>query len=336
MTPVILGVDFLHENALVLDFIQSPVVVRHTKPGPLPQSHVSLISDQVQVLPHYEAERRTQARACAIVAPEQPEADIIDECAVPNYHKTPNKELPECSESCLYSVVDKCPVVVRHTKPGPLPQSHVSLISDQVQVLPHYEAERRTQARACAIVAPEQPEADIIDECAVPNYHKTPNKELPECSESCLYSVVDKCRGPFCTTPGVTKIACHFISTTGNPVKVPPRCVPAHYREEVDHQIQTMLEQGIIEERSSPWMTPAEFVPKKSGDLRLCIDYRELNKKTTKDAYLLTLPDEVQDRLSGSTIFSTLDLHSGYWQLPVIPSDRQKTAFCLKARHGVI
>ena len=60
-----------------------------------------------------------------------------------------------------------------------------------------------------------------------------------------------------------------------------------------------MLEQGIIEESSSPWMAPAVFV-RKSGDLRLCVDYRELNK-TTKDAYPLPLPDEVQDRLSGST-----------------------------------
>ena len=89
-----------------------------------------------------------------------------------------------------------------------------------------------------------------------------------------------------------------------------------------------MLEQGIIEESSSPWMAPAVFVPKKSCDLRLCVDYRELNKRTTKDAYPLPLPDEVQDRLSGSTVFSTLDLQSGYWQLPVSPTDQEKTAFC--------
>ena len=88
-----------------------------------------------------------------------------------------------------------------------------------------------------------------------------------------------------------------------------------------------MLEQDIITESSSPWMAPAVFVPKKSGDIRLCIDYRELNKKTTKDAYP-PLPDEVQDRLSGSKIFSTLDLQSGYWQLPVNPEDQAKTAFC--------
>ena len=60
----------------------------------------------------------------------------------------------------------------------------------------------------------------------------------------------------------------------------------------------------------------------------MCINYRELNKRTAKDAYPLPLPDEVQDRLSRSTIFSTLDLQSGYWQVPVNPEDRAKTAFC--------
>ena len=73
---------------------------------------------------------------------------------------------------------------------------------------------------------------------------------------------------------------------------------------------------------------PAVFVKKKTGDIRLCVDYRELNKRTTRDAYPLPLPDEVQDWLAGSSIFSTLDLQSGYWQLPVNPSDKEKTAFC--------
>ena len=57
------------------------------------------------------------------------------------------------------------------------------------------------------------------------------------------------------------------------------------------------------------------------------MDYRALNKQTVKDAYPLPLV-EVQDRLSGCTIFSTLDLQSGYWQLPVHPDDYEKTAFC--------
>ena len=90
-----------------------------------------------------------------------------------------------------------------------------------------------------------------------------------------------------------------------------------------------MLASHIIEESSSPWMSPAVFVKKKTGDIRLCIDYRELNKKTTRDAYPLPLPDKVQDHLAGSSVFSTLYLQSGYWQLPVNPQDKEKTDFCL-------
>ena len=75
-------------------------------------------------------------------------------------------------------------------------------------------------------------------------------------------------------------------------------------------------------------MARAVFVRKKSGDIHLCVDYRELNKKTQKDTYPLPLPDEVQDKLANSTIFSTLDLQCGYWQMPVNPQDRHKTAFC--------
>ena len=103
---------------------------------------------------------------------------------------------------------------------------------------------------------------------------------------------------------------------------MPTRRVPEHHRGKVEHQINDLLEQGIITQSSSPWMAPVVFVPKKSGDLRICIDYQQLNKQTTKDAYPLALPDEVQDRLAGSTIFSTLDLHSGYWQLSVKHEDQ--------------
>ena len=70
------------------------------------------------------------------------------------------------------------------------------------------------------------------------------------------------------------------------------------------------------------------FVKKISEEIRLCMDYRELNKRTTRNAYPLPLPDEVQDRLAGSTIFSTLDLQNGFWLMPVHPQDQDKTVFC--------
>ena len=63
-------------------------------------------------------------------------------------------------------------------------------------------------------------------------------------------------------------------------------------------------------------------------ELRICVDYRALNKQSVRDSYLLPLPDEIQDHLANATVFSTLDLHSGYWQLPVAEIDQPKTAFC--------
>ena len=64
-----------------------------------------------------------------------------------------------------------------------------------------------------------------------------------------------------------------------------------------------MLDNHIIEESTSPCMAPAVFVKKKTGEIWLYVDYRELNKKTTRDAYPLPLPDEVQDYLAGSPFF---------------------------------
>ena len=80
--------------------------------------------------------------------------------------------------------------------------------------------------------------------------------------------------------------------------------------------------------RGAHRIAPAVFVRKKSGDIRLCVDYRELNKRTQKDTYPLLLPDEVQDKLANSEVFSTLDLQCGYWQVPVNPQACHKTAFC--------
>ena len=114
----------------------------------------------------------------------------------------------------------------------------------------------------------------------------------------------------FCKSPGITVGDEHDNPTTRNPVKVPPHRVPAHYRDEVECQIE-MLDLDIIEESSRPWMAPAVFMEKKSGEICLYMDYQELNRKTTKDVYPLSLPDEVHNRLVGSTVFSTLEFQRG-------------------------
>ncbi|KAJ9511943.1 hypothetical protein QJQ45_004469 [Haematococcus lacustris] len=98
-------------------------------------------------------------------------------------------------------------------------------------------------------------------------------------------------------------------------------------QEELKKQIQDYLSKGMIEPSSSPYAAPILFVQKKSGELRMCIDYRQLNKLTLRDQYPLPRIDDLFDRLSGCSVFSSLDLQAGYHQIRITPEDVPKTAF---------
>lgn len=97
--------------------------------------------------------------------------------------------------------------------------------------------------------------------------------------------------------------------------------------EELRKHIATLLEQGFIEPSNSPWGAPILFVAKKDGTLRLCVDYRALNKVTQKDRYPLPRIDDLFDQLRGAQVFSSLDLQQGYHQVRVTDEDVPKTAF---------
>ncbi len=102
---------------------------------------------------------------------------------------------------------------------------------------------------------------------------------------------------------------------------------PLAKREAIEKQIKEMLDAGVIEPSASPWASPVTLVPKSDGSLRFCVDYRGLNNVTRKDRYPSVLIQDIFDQLDGATIFTTLDLQSGYWQLAVAPEDQPKTAF---------
>ena len=88
-----------------------------------------------------------------------------------------------------------------------------------------------------------------------------------------------------------------------------------------------MLEYGIIEPAASPWASNVVLVKKKDGSLRFCVDYRRLNSITYKDSYPLPLIHNCLNALSDSSWYSTLDLRSGYYNIPIAESDRDKSAF---------
>ena len=113
--------------------------------------------------------------------------------------------------------------------------------------------------------------------------------------------------------------------------KAPYRMAPAELTE-LKTQLQELLDKGLIQPSVSPWGAPVLFVKKKDGSLRLCIDYRELNKVTVKNKYPLPRIDDLFDQLAGASVFSKIDLRSGYHQLRIKKEDVPKTAF--RTRYG--
>ena len=127
---------------------------------------------------------------------------------------------------------------------------------------------------------------------------------------------------------GHTSVTDHKIDTGDSPpIRQYPRRLPYQFREEVDKQVTEMLSQNVIQRSTSPWASPVVFVKKKDGTYRFCIDYRKLNLVTKQNANPLPRVDDLLDALNGYSIFSTLDLRSGYWQVSMCPKDREKTAF---------
>ncbi|KAL0537606.1 hypothetical protein IC582_026589 [Cucumis melo] len=114
--------------------------------------------------------------------------------------------------------------------------------------------------------------------------------------------------------------------------RAPYRMAPAELKE-LKVQLQELLDKGFIRPSVSPWGAPVLFVKKKDGSMRLCIDYRELNKVTVKNRYPLPRIDDLFDQLQGATVFSKIDLRSGYHQLRIKDGDVPKTAFRSRYRH---
>ena len=118
-----------------------------------------------------------------------------------------------------------------------------------------------------------------------------------------------------------------------DPISIAPfRMAPVELKE-LNLQLQELQGKGFIRPSTSPWGSPVLFVKKKDGMLRLCVDYRKLNRVTVKNKYPLPRIEDLFDQLNGACYFSKIDLRSGYHQLRVRDSDIPKTAFRMRYGH---
>ena len=114
--------------------------------------------------------------------------------------------------------------------------------------------------------------------------------------------------------------------------RTPYRMAPTELKE-LKTQLQKLLDKGFIRPSVSPWGAPVLFVKKKDATLRMCIDYRQINKVTVKNKYLLPRIEDLFDQLRGASVFSKIDLRSGYYQLRVKEVDVPKTPFRIRYGH---
>ena len=128
--------------------------------------------------------------------------------------------------------------------------------------------------------------------------------------------------------PGATDLVTHRIDVGDNrPINSAPYRVSPNERRVIDSEVERMLQDNIIESSKSPWASPVVLVSKKDGSIRFCIDYRRLNQLTKKDVYPLPRLDDSLAALSGNKFFTTLDLTSGYNQIPMDSGSKELTAF---------
>lgn len=131
----------------------------------------------------------------------------------------------------------------------------------------------------------------------------------------------------------------HQIKTTDEiPVYTKSYRYPFIHKPEIEKQINSMLEQGIIRHSNSPWSSPIWIVPKKADasgkkKWRIVVDYRKVNEKTVDDRYPIPNISDILDKLGKCQYFSTLDLASGYYQIEMASEDIPKTAFNVENGH---
>ena len=150
------------------------------------------------------------------------------------------------------------------------------------------------------------------------------NPDLSVQQQADFQNIISRFKTVFQDEPGRTETtSIEIVTGDASPVHLPPYRLP---KSTVRGEIKQLLQAGIIKPSTSPWTSPIVLVPKRDGTLRLCVDYRRLNKVTRPDPFPMPRIDDLLNGLGSAEYITTLDLTKGYWQVPVHLNSQQKTA----------
>lgn len=154
------------------------------------------------------------------------------------------------------------------------------------------------------------------------------NKELSHKQRGEVMEVIHAYSYVFSDLPGRTHLVKHHIQLhTKSPIRQQAYRVPHALRDRVKQELDSMLKLGIIEPTISSYASPIVIVSKSDETLRLCTDFRKLNKNSVFDPYSMPRIDEILDEIAGAHYISTFDLTKGFYQVPIDRESRDKTSF---------
>jgi len=153
--------------------------------------------------------------------------------------------------------------------------------------------------------------------------------------EDKLFGIVERNKNVFMADKwdiGCTELIKHRIETKGGPIRMKPRRQPMNLEPKIDEAIRNLLENGVIRRCNSTWNTPLVCVWKKDKqDIRLCLDFRQLNRITERQAFPMPSIEGMLDALHGAKFFSSIDLGNAYYQVQLDRESQEKTAFSTKS-----
>lgn len=249
---------------------------------------------------------------------------ISDECAHSDLYVESSLRLPEGREYCVPRVL----VSGEDEVPKFIPVLNLS--RQELQFKPGM-----VLARGIPCVPEVQPRQEVLQvtDVSLPpiSDEEVDSGSISDVEKQQLVELINKYR--VCFSTGLTDLGCakstemNIQLNDAEPFTYRPYRMALKEKEIVDEMVGDLLENDIVRPSDSPYASPVLLVKKKNGESRLCIDYRKLNSKTVKDRYPLPRIDDQIDRLHGSKYYTSLDLRSGYYQLPMAESAKKYTAF---------